>query len=102
MSCEDEVSRWNLGNGPFVASSDVAVSAMGDEIAILDLRTSEYFTLNGTGAFLWSELSSPKTLDDLLDRVVETFDIHEEAGRADLQAYMTGLLEAGLVRIADG
>lgn len=41
----------------------------------LDLRTSRYFRLNASGAFLWQQVSEAKTREQLVDALIEAYDI---------------------------
>lgn len=86
-------------NAMFTVRSDVAASPLGDELAILDLRTGEYFTLNETGAFLWSQLASPKSQGDLCADLLDHFEVDEEVARSEVSAFLAGLSQVDLVEI---
>jgi sensor domain CHASE-containing protein len=79
------------------ASENVAASNMGDELAILDFGSDTYFTLNSTGAYLWHQLATPKSMSDLADSVALDFGVEASVARADVEELLADLLRLGLV-----
>lgn len=53
--------------------------------------------LNDTGAFLWKQLERGCTKEELLQRVLETYEIAEEQAGADIDAFLQTVEKAGLL-----
>jgi len=68
----------------------------GDVIAV-DVRTSEYLAINDTGAVLWRALHGGATSAELVERLVARFDVEPEAAMRDVEAFLAGLEERGLL-----
>lgn len=59
---------------------------------------SSMVRLNSTGAFLWNCLSdNDMTHEELLDRVLATYDVAREAALADIVAFEKILIENGIL-----
>jgi hypothetical protein len=56
------------------------------------------FTLTKVAEFIWERLDGQKSLSDILNDVVERFDIDEEQADSDIQTLVTKLLTEGLVQ----
>ncbi|MBR0189276.1 MAG: PqqD family protein [Clostridia bacterium] len=54
--------------------------------------------LNETGAFLWKILESGATKEELLEKMLTEYDVNEETARRDIDAFISKLQEAKLVR----
>lgn len=54
-------------------------------------------TLNDTGAFLWSQLSTDKTEEELLGAMLSEYDVPENVARNDISAFVANLKENELV-----
>lgn len=54
--------------------------------------------LNETGAFLWKILESGATKEELLEKMLTEYDVSEEIARKDIDAFISKLQEAKLVR----
>lgn len=70
------------------------------ETVVLDLGSSRYLSVNGTGTVLWPALVRGTTLAALADLLVSSFGIDEEQARVDVAAFLDvcrarDLLEAG-------
>ena len=64
-------------------------------------RASEFkalVRLNGTGAFLWQQLSEgDKSEEELLAAVLGEYEVEEERAKADIEAFRNILLNAGIL-----
>ena len=54
-------------------------------------------TVNEVGADLWKMLQSEVTFDDLLNGILETYDVDEETAREDIQEFLNTLIEGGIL-----
>lgn len=78
-------------------SAGAISSAIGEEIAILDIQSSKYHTLNETAACVWRELQTKKSLSDLSQAVSENFDITPDECHDDVANLIGVFLDAGLI-----
>ena len=53
--------------------------------------------LNATGRFLWEQLQQEVTVEQLLAKMLETYDIDEQSARNDIQTFVARLKEADLL-----
>lgn len=73
------------------------------ELVALDLRESRYLAVNQTGKQLWSALVDGATRVELVDRLVDAFEIERSQAEADTDAFLGDLESRGLlIREGDG
>lgn len=84
-----------------VAAKETVFSDLGGEVAILDLRTGQYFGLNAVGAFVWQLLQSPRTLQEICRAVEGSFEVEPERCAVDVMNLVGELHEAGLVDLGE-
>ena len=68
-----------------------------DEAVIVHTETSEYFSLNQSGTWLWSLLQTPRTLPDLTTALSARYERDASATAADVEAFVAHLERAGLL-----
>ena len=85
-----------------VAESDVVSCELGGGLALLDLRSGTYYSINKVGAYVWGLLAEPRPLTDVCDTMVQAFEVDRQRCEADVVELITGLEAAGLVRVSDG
>jgi len=90
------------GPGPstpstFVASTRQVACVVGGEAVILQLDNGVYYSLNPVGARVWALLQEPRTLAELVERVVEEFDVGAERCQADVAELLAALGAHALV-----
>ena len=61
------------------------------------LQFSAILTTNQVGAFLWENLQEETSLDELVSKVVEVFEVDEPTARADTQAFLEELKTHGVL-----
>jgi Coenzyme PQQ synthesis protein D (PqqD) len=59
-----------------------------EEIVALDGRTSEYLSVNRSGAALWPLLLAGATRGVLVERLTEAFDVDRATAERDLDAFL--------------
>jgi hypothetical protein len=84
-----------------VAEADVFSCELAGGKALLDLRTSTYYSINAVGAFVWDRLQAPVTIDKISMAMIDEFDVASERCLSDLKALVKQFADAGLVRIDD-
>lgn len=90
MSVSDESAR--LRQAP-----DVVACSLESGNALLDLTSSNYYSLNGSAAMIWEWIDSGATIAELVERMLETYDVDRETCVADIQSIVASFEQAGLV-----
>ena len=86
----DGKKRWKQ-------SERVASRRIGEELLLVPIRSDPsqpmgVYNLNPTAATLWESLAGGKTLDELVDALVDRFEVDEARARADAQTCCEDLL----------
>lgn len=76
---------------------DCVACAYGEGIAVLSVRSNEYFGLDPVGATVWNSLGEGADLDSIIAAVVSEFDVTPEGCAADVTAFLTQLEQAKLI-----
>ncbi|MCU1501625.1 MAG: uncharacterized protein JWM12_979 [Ilumatobacteraceae bacterium] len=79
----------------------IATQDLGDEVVVLDLRSSSYLLLNATGAALWPALATAATIAELAVVLTERFDVDEERATKGAAGFVQELLGLGLIELAE-
>ena len=89
----------NMLEPRYEVNPDVLVTDLNDELALLDPRTSQMYTLNAVGLAIWKALSAGGAREEQLVHVVtQEFDVAASQAQTDLGTLLNDLLGEGLVR----
>lgn len=73
----------------------------GDYVIIPTGKTTLTFngliTVNEVGAALWKMLQSDKSLDDLIQGILDEYDVEESVAREDIQEFLETLRKNGIL-----
>jgi hypothetical protein len=67
------------------------------EVVAVDTRKSVYMAVNRSGAVLWPALAAGATRDNLVERLVEAYEIDRESAEGDVDAFLRLLDEQDLL-----
>ncbi len=66
----------SLGPSTLVQQAKEQLSCpLNEEVAILNLKSTLYYSLEGVGPFIWQQLSEEKTVKEIVVAVVKRFDV---------------------------
>jgi type IV secretory pathway TrbF-like protein len=77
---------------------DLSWRAVGDEIVVLDLRTTSYFAVQGAAVTMWALLVDGTDEDGLVSAVLAEYDVDADQARADVAAFVSDLRTRDLLR----
>lgn len=77
----------------------VAREIAGEYIAVpVDASCGgQIVVLNPVSKFLWDEMKTEKTFEELLDAMLKNYDVSKEEAEADLKEFIMQLIENGLL-----
>ena len=79
--------------------SPECVSCEAEEgIAILDLRSNTYFSLDPVGAAIWDRMAAPASLDDLTAAIAAEYEVAPEHCQRDISDLLDDMLTHGLIQ----
>src|SRR5512137_812340 len=84
-----------------VVTKDQVSCDLSGEAAILNLKTSTYFGLNTVGASIWKLIQEPKTVSQVLEAIIEEFDVDTARCENDILELLQELSRHGLIEIIE-
>jgi hypothetical protein len=90
----------------FVRSSNVVSRVIAGETLIVPVRRgiadlASLYSFNGVGSTVWEALEKPRTVNELVAVVTDTYDVSPEKAREDLQIFLNEAQAAGVVQVAE-
>jgi hypothetical protein len=64
---------------------------------VLDLDSSQYLTVRGSGVYLFELLGVERDRDELVAALLARFEVDEGTARDDVDRFLADLAEAGLL-----
>lgn len=77
-----------------------ATAEVDGETVVLSPSDLRYHSLNATASALWAHLEQPRTVTQLVEAMLEEFDVDPDTCRADVEAGLDQLAAIGLVTTA--
>lgn len=81
-----------------VRQQDLSWREVDGEVVVLDLASSTYFSLNGSGAVLWGALVDGADTDALAQLLVERYGLAPDVAAVDAAAFLESCVARGIVQ----
>ncbi len=93
-----------LAESSLVRSRSVVARVVAGETLIVPIRgkvgdLASIYSFNGTGSLIWKLLESPRTVSQLAEAVVETYDVNPVQAERDVLSFVGEMKAVGLVEV---
>ncbi|RRS30827.1 MAG: coenzyme PQQ biosynthesis protein PqqD [Epsilonproteobacteria bacterium (ex Lamellibrachia satsuma)] len=69
------------------------------EMVLLNMNNENYFGLDEMGTAIWQVMQENKTLQEVLEAILEQYEVEAEVLEKDLLIFVDRLVKSGLIRI---
>lgn len=82
----------------YAPAPEAIYNKIDDEVVIMSLANDAYINLNEVGSRIWELLvESAHSLDELVETLIEEFEVTEQKCRDDVSVFLDEMLAKGLV-----
>ena len=67
------------------------------ELVILNIETSEYFTLNKVGTVIWNYLNTQRTFSQIVDYLISEYNISKQQCEGEVQDFLNEMVTNGII-----
>ena len=78
-------------------TDDITWRNVDEEIVVIKLGTGEYFTFNDLGREIWLFLTEGHSISEIIQKIVDTYEVDKDQALADVENFTSGLLHNGLL-----
>jgi hypothetical protein len=78
-------------------AGSVVYSDLDEGVALLETSRNVYYSLAGSGEFLWRALLNGADFPTLCSALTDTFEVSPEIARADVAEWLEEMSAAGLI-----
>jgi hypothetical protein len=86
-------------NSQVLMAKDVVSCDLEGETAILNMKDGLYYRLEGVGSSVWNLIQEPTTLEQVLEGLLEIYEVEREECQRDLYELMKQLIEKELIEV---
>ena len=85
----------------FSIPGDVLFQDVSGETVLLDMDSEQYFGLDEVGTRIWAMLNEDRAAGQIVDMLLEEYEVERVSLEGDVNELLASLLEAGLIKKAD-
>ena len=97
-----ETGRPEVVGEKIVASKEAVFCELEGEAVILSLRDGVYYGLNSVGLSIWELIQTPRTVEGVVESLMEQYDVNRERCESDTRSLIEALRTHQLVETANG
>lgn len=84
---------------PLTRAADVLAAPVQDRLLMLSVEQGSYFEFSPVTRRIWELLEEPRSLSDLVARLVSEYEVDPETCRTEVRAVVERLVVEGLIVI---
>lgn len=88
-------------NQKITFADTVFAQEVDGEMVLLDMESENYFGLDEVGTAIWQAMQEKETLQEVLEALLEQYEVEAEVLERDLSDFVEKLLECGLVEVKE-
>ena len=97
-----EIESSLLSSLVVVVAKDQISRDLDGEAVILNMKSGVYCGLNEVGARIWQLIQEPKSVKDVLDTLLEEYDVEPDRCEREVLTLLQQMGERGLIEIKNG
>jgi hypothetical protein len=88
-----------MNHSQFIRAENITLRTMAGEhyLIVLNAGESKMFNLNGMGLWFWEQLENPKTKAELLEKMLEEYEVDSDTAAAEIDRFLAYLEERKLI-----
>jgi len=86
-------------NRKIIFLDTVFAQIVDDEMVLLDMNSENYFGLDEVGTDIWRAIEEKGVLQEVLEVLLEAYDVEEEILKKDLINFVQKLEKSGLIKV---
>ena len=75
-------------------------SALGEEIVMMNTDNGDYIGVNNVGSDIWNLLTEPMRVDQLLEKVIDIYDVTPEDGKKEVDEFVARMLKQEMIIVS--
>jgi hypothetical protein len=83
----------------YVINRDLSTKEIGGELFIYNRKNSTIYSFNGTGVFIWNQVSKLLPFDEIGRRLCMEYEVLPAEAEADVSEFVKNLRENGLITV---
>ena len=83
------------------AADAIATRISEDQVVAMDVNAADYFGLEGPAAFVWDLLESPRTLDSIVESLLDRYEVDEATCRAQAEGFLADMVDRQLAVVSE-
>lgn len=80
---------------------NVFFNKVDGDLVMLDIEKGKYFSTNPLGSIIWEKLSTPLSFGDLIEQLLNEYDVDRLVCEADTLAFLVRAIDLGFVTSED-
>ena len=81
----------------FKRNRNLIGATIDDELVMMSVEHGQYYGLGGVGPRVWELIEQPRTLEQLVEQVLEEFEVEREVCEKDMVEFLEQMEKLGLV-----
>ena len=85
-----------MSNTVYYRKEGLITADMDGETVMMDIETGMYYNIGRTGGSIWVNIEKPHTIDEIVDEMMEIYDVERSVCEEQTKNFLAQLINSGL------
>ena len=85
-----------------ISEDQITSDLLDGDVVILNMKDDVYYGLDDVGGRIWSLIQNPITFDEIVQHLLEEYDVEYQECASDVRGLLEDMLTRGLIEVQNG
>jgi len=95
------MSVVDISKAGLIDEKKIASKMIEGEVVMIDLSNGMYYSLNNIGGFFWLSSLNHHSIQSILEKIIEVFNVPRDKVEKDLSNFVNQLIDRNLIALSD-
>jgi DNA-directed RNA polymerase delta subunit len=76
-------------------------NSLGEETVMMDINNGDYLGINSVGTDIWNLLNEPISVQDLIKKLLELYDVSEEECATEINSFLSRMNQQNMLIVVE-
>ncbi len=80
---------------------EIITNEIDDELVMMSVEEGKYFGLNAIGASIWEQLEEPKTIESIVNILLDKFEVNQEQCEKESLDFISEMIKKNVILVQE-
>ena len=80
-------------------NDEILINEVDGETVMMSIENGTYYGMNPTGNFVWNILNQERSIEEIVNKIIETFSLTEDQCNSDVLPFIQSMIDEKIILV---